>query len=115
MVRIIAQMIDVDTEEVLWSDTYVRDLTSMLKLHSEVAQAIVNEVSVLASPAELEQLKAAPLVNADSYEDLLKGRHILKFFVNGGPNNCFAKSFDLIDSQVASTLLAHWFSNPRPF
>ncbi len=77
MVRIIAQMIDVNTDEVLWSDTYVRDLTSILKLHSEVAQAIVSSVSVLASPAELEQLKAAPLVNADSYENLLKGLYHL--------------------------------------
>lgn len=77
LVRITVQMVDVTTGEILWSDSYLRDLSSILKLHSEVAQAIVDEVSVLATPLELERLKAAPLVNADSYEDLLKGLYHL--------------------------------------
>lgn len=73
MVRITAQMIDARTEELLWVDTYDRDITSILKLHSEVAQAIVNEVSVIATPVELEKLQNAPLVNVEAYDNLLKG------------------------------------------
>jgi len=38
-----------------------------------------------------------------------------KYFVNGEPNNCFAKSVDLIDSQVASGPLVLWFSNTHPY
>lgn len=73
IVRISAQMIDVSTEELLWSDSYDRDITSILKLHSTVAQAIVNEIQVILTANEVARLEQAPEVNANAYESLLKG------------------------------------------
>ena len=76
-VRVNAQMVDVETEEILWVDTYDRDIISILKLHSEVAQAIVNEIQILVTPDEIELLKDAPEVDPDVYETVLKGLYHL--------------------------------------
>lgn len=76
-VRITAQMIDAQTEEILWIETYDRDITSILQLHSEVAQAIVDEIQILVTPDEIERLKQAPKVAADAYDSLLKGLYHL--------------------------------------
>jgi TolB-like protein/class 3 adenylate cyclase len=77
MVRISAQLIDVSTEELLWTDSYDRDITSILKLHSEVAQAIVSEVKVAVTAEEVTRLRQAPEINANAYESLLKGYYHL--------------------------------------
>jgi hypothetical protein len=48
-----------------------------LKLHSEVAQAIVNEVKVVVTTEEFARLKQAPEINAIAYESQLNGYYHL--------------------------------------
>src|SRR5260370_31616274 len=45
-VRITAELIDARTDHHIWAHTYVRDLTSVLALQGEVAQAIADEISI---------------------------------------------------------------------
>ena len=73
-VRITAQLIDAASDTHLWADSYDRDMTNILSLQREVAQAIVREVEVAVTPEEQERLAEASPVDPEAYEAYLKGR-----------------------------------------
>jgi TolB-like protein len=72
-VRITAQLIDARTDRHLWAHTYVRDLTSVLALQGEVAQAIADEVSINVTPQEQTRLARARPVNIEAQDLYLQG------------------------------------------
>jgi TolB-like protein/Flp pilus assembly protein TadD len=51
-VRISAQLIDAKTDRPIWAHEYVRDMTSVLALQGEVAQAVADEVRINMTPQE---------------------------------------------------------------
>jgi len=78
-VRVTAQLIEATTESNLWADRYERNLTSILALQSEVAQAIAREIQVTLTPGEEILLTRARQVNPEAYEAYLKGQfHVYK-------------------------------------
>jgi TolB-like protein/Flp pilus assembly protein TadD/predicted Ser/Thr protein kinase len=76
-VRITAQLIQARTDQYLWAETYERDLVDVLKLQSEVAQAIAQQLRIQLTPQQQARLGAAQGVNPGAYEDYLKGRFLL--------------------------------------
>ena len=73
-VRISVQLIAAE-DRTLWSQRYERDLTDILTLQSEVAQAIAAEIKVQLTPEERSRLaQAAPIVPA-AHVAFLKGRY----------------------------------------
>jgi TolB-like protein len=72
-VRITAQLIDARTDRHIWARTYVRDLTSVLALQGEVAQAIADEVSIHVTPQEQARLSRARPVNTEAQDLYLQG------------------------------------------
>ena len=73
-VRITAQLIDPETNQALWADSYERDLQDVLLLQGEVAQAIASEIQVALTPLETTRLASARPVNPEAHEAYLKGR-----------------------------------------
>jgi eukaryotic-like serine/threonine-protein kinase len=73
--RVVAQLIQVDPERNLWSDKFDRELTDVLYLTSEVAQAIARQIRIAVTPHEQAQLVRARPVNAKAYELYVLGRH----------------------------------------
>jgi serine/threonine protein kinase/Tfp pilus assembly protein PilF len=73
-IRIVAQLIQARTDQHLWAETYERDLGDVLKLQSEVAQAIAQQVRIQLTPEQQARLHSAPAVNPRAYEAYLKGR-----------------------------------------
>jgi TolB-like protein/Tfp pilus assembly protein PilF len=73
-VRITAQLIQTRTDQHLWAEEYERDLGDALKLQSEVAQAIAQQLRVQLTPQQQARLRSAPVVNPQAYEAYLKGR-----------------------------------------
>jgi TolB-like protein/Tfp pilus assembly protein PilF len=73
-VRVTAQLIDVETDQALWAETYERDFQDLLVLQSEVAQAVAREIEVAVSPEESSLLASARPVNPEAHEAYLKGR-----------------------------------------
>jgi TolB-like protein/Tfp pilus assembly protein PilF len=55
-VRISVQLIDARTDRPIWAHTYVRDMTSVLALQGEVAQAIAEEIRTNVTPEEHARL-----------------------------------------------------------
>jgi eukaryotic-like serine/threonine-protein kinase len=76
-VRITAELIQAHTDQHLWAETYERDLGDVLRLQSEVAQAIAQQVRVQLTPQLQARLRSAPGVNPEAYEAYLKGRFYL--------------------------------------
>jgi serine/threonine protein kinase len=74
-VRISAQLTQANPEKNLWAKSYERDLSDVLALQKEVAQAIAEEVQIKLSPQEASRLRAARAVKPDAYDAYLKGRY----------------------------------------
>lgn len=79
-VGITAQLIVAATDENLWAERYERDLTSILKLQGEIAQAIAAEIQFALTPQERSLLAAGPEIDPAAHEAYLKGTfHLQKF------------------------------------
>jgi TolB-like protein/DNA-binding winged helix-turn-helix (wHTH) protein/Flp pilus assembly protein TadD len=76
-VRITAQLLQGSTDQHLWAETYERDLGDVLKLQSQVAQAIVLQVRAQLTPQQQARFRSAGSVNPDAYEAYLRGRYYL--------------------------------------
>ena len=74
-VRIAAQLVQAAPERHLWAESYERDLSDILALQGEVAQAIAREIKVAVTPAEETRLASAHPVNPEAYQAYLKGRY----------------------------------------
>ncbi len=73
-VRITAQLIRAATDEHLWGESYDRDMRDVLRLHSEVARTIAQEINVKLNPQEEARLAATRVVNPVVHEAYLRGR-----------------------------------------
>jgi TolB-like protein/Tfp pilus assembly protein PilF len=73
-VRITAQLVHGPTDQHLWAKHYERDLTDILLLQAEVAQAIADEIQVKLTPQEQARLASGRLVKPKAYEAYLRGR-----------------------------------------
>jgi TolB-like protein len=74
-VRVTAQLIHAETDANIWSREYERDLTDVLKLQSDVAQAVANEIRIQVTPEERNRLASARTINPEAHEAYLLGRH----------------------------------------
>lgn len=79
-VRITAQLIHAQSDQNVWAETYERDLGDVLRLQSEVAQTIAQQVRVQLTPQQKAQLNSAPRVDPAAYDAFLQGR---SYFVWG--------------------------------
>jgi TolB-like protein/Flp pilus assembly protein TadD len=78
-VRITAQLIDARTDQHIWARNYVRDLTTVLALQGEVAQAIADEISINVTPREQARLSRSLTVGTEAQDLYLLGLHFLNF------------------------------------
>jgi tetratricopeptide (TPR) repeat protein len=67
-------LIEAATERNLWADRYERNLTSILALQGEVAQAIARQIQVTLTPTEENLLTRTRQVHPEAYEAYLKGQ-----------------------------------------
>jgi serine/threonine protein kinase/tetratricopeptide (TPR) repeat protein len=72
-VRITTQLLEARTDRHVWADTYDRDLVDVLRLQSEVAEAVAQQVRIQLTPEQRARFRSAPTVNPKAYEAYLKG------------------------------------------
>src|SRR4029077_2338443 len=73
-VRITAQLIHAASDQHLWADSYERDLSDVLKLQTEVAQAIAYEVRTKTTKQDETRLSHHKSVNPEAHDSYLKAR-----------------------------------------
>jgi TolB-like protein/DNA-binding winged helix-turn-helix (wHTH) protein/Tfp pilus assembly protein PilF len=81
-VRVTAQLIRAATDTHIWANNYERDLTDVLKLQSDVARAVADEIRIQVTAEERERLASARSVDPQAHEAYLLGRY---YFSKGNP------------------------------
>lgn len=74
-VRIAVRLIEGETEQHVWSETYERDMRDVLALQSEVAGDVSREIRVKMTATEKSRLAQSRSVDPGAYQDYLRGRH----------------------------------------
>ena len=69
-----AQLLEGPPTRHLWAETYDRDRGDILKLQSEVADAIAQQVRAQITPAQRAQLRRAHTVDPAAYDSYVRGR-----------------------------------------
>jgi len=74
-VRINVQLIDADSDEHLWAETYDRELTAenIFAIQSDIARVIAQALQKVLTPAEHSRVNAVPTTNFLAYEEFLRG------------------------------------------
>lgn len=73
-IRIVAQLIDAESEGHLWAETYDKELTQIFAIQSDVAQRIAAALKTKLSPSEKEKIEKKQTENTEAYQLCLKGR-----------------------------------------
>jgi TolB-like protein/DNA-binding winged helix-turn-helix (wHTH) protein/Tfp pilus assembly protein PilF len=76
-VRITAQLLHAPMDRHLWAETYERDLGDVLRLQSDVAQAIAQQVRAELTAQQQVRFRSVRPVNPEAYEPYLRGRYYL--------------------------------------
>jgi non-specific serine/threonine protein kinase len=72
--RISAQLVDVATDSLLWSERYDRELADVFEVQDEIARKIAEALRITLSPQEQEAIAAKPTENLQAYDFYLKGK-----------------------------------------
>jgi eukaryotic-like serine/threonine-protein kinase len=72
--RVTAQLLDVLSGEILWSDRIDAESSDILALQDKIAQRILEGLKLELSPHEQEKLGRRLTDNVEAYEEYLKGR-----------------------------------------
>ncbi|MFL5584431.1 MAG: tetratricopeptide repeat protein [Gemmatimonadaceae bacterium] len=73
-VRIVAKLIDVQTDKHLWVETYDRQLTDIFSIQTDVALQIAAALKAELSPEEQTRVRKEPTGDLQAYKLFLKGR-----------------------------------------
>ena len=79
--RVTAQLIDVNSGELLWSDRIDTAASDIIVLQDTIAQRIVEGLRVELSPAEQVGIGKATTQNPAAYEQYLRGRDLFARFI----------------------------------
>lgn len=71
-VRIRTELVRPGTDQVLWAESYNRDVDDVLLLEGEVSQAIAHEVGIKLTPQVQRRLERKPTPNAEAHEAYLR-------------------------------------------
>ena len=75
--KVTAQLLDVKTEKVLWSDTIDLKYEKLLTVQDRIAEQIIDALQLELSVTEQEQIKTDAPHNALAYECYLRSRYML--------------------------------------
>jgi len=105
-VRITAQLIDVESDSHLWSDTYDRELDDIFSIQKEIATNIVAELTQTLNAGEAVAASVKPpTTDVAAYEIYLQGRYLLA--LRGSENleeaaRLFEQAVEIDDSFAAA-------------
>jgi TolB-like protein/DNA-binding winged helix-turn-helix (wHTH) protein/Tfp pilus assembly protein PilF len=95
-VRITTNLVQAKPERHLWAESYDRELSDILKLQSEVTQAIANHIKTQLTPAEQSRLAKRPTSNVEAQQAYLMGR----YFWNKRTEEGLQKSLEYFQQAV---------------
>ncbi len=79
--RVNAQLLDVRTGEIIWSDRVDASADDVIAVQDEITQRIVDGLRIELSPDEQAGLAQPKTVNAEAYDEFLRGRDRFARFI----------------------------------
>jgi len=79
-VRVTAQLVRVEDQANVWTDSFERELRDVMDVQSDVTQAIARQVQVKLTPQESARLAQARPLNPEAHEAYLKGLYFWNKF-----------------------------------
>ncbi len=95
--RIDVHLIDVSTQEHLWSEEYDRELKDIFAVQTDIALKVANELRVQLIPIEKQQIEKMGTDNPDAYRMYLLGR----FHLNKRNEKSIFKSLDYFQNAIS--------------
>ncbi|HUQ98307.1 MAG TPA: protein kinase [Gemmatimonadaceae bacterium] len=74
-VRIVAQLIQADSDEHVWAETWDRDIADIFAIQTEVAEHIARTLHARLTPTERSRIAEKPTESLEAYNLYLLGRH----------------------------------------
>jgi TolB-like protein/Flp pilus assembly protein TadD len=98
-VNINAQLIDGDSDDHLWAETYNRALSvsGVFTIQKELAQKITESLSATLLPQEVAAIEAPPTENLEAYNSFLRGH---TFFQSGPRSSDFDAAIEMYERAV---------------
>ena len=96
-VRIVAQLIDGESDDHIWVDTYDRELTDIFEIQTDVALRIAAALQAELSPDERARIRRRPTHDMEAYQLYLQGRQCLFRYTA----EAFRDSISLYEQAIA--------------
>jgi TolB-like protein/Tfp pilus assembly protein PilF len=96
-VRIVAKLIDVETDQHLWAETYDRQLTDIFAIQTDVALQIAAALKAELTRDERTRVRREPTRDLQAYQLFLHGR---EWFIKYTPD-AFTRAIDYFERAVA--------------
>ncbi len=87
-VRVRTELVRPSTNEVLWAESYNRDVDDVLRLEGEVSQAIAHEVGITLTPQTQHRLEHRGTGNSAAHDAYLRARYFLDKDDKEGATKC---------------------------
>jgi len=91
------ELIDAQTENVIWSDKYERKHTDLVSLQNEIARDVSSKLKLKLSGAEQQKLAKSYTTDSEAYRLYLQGR----FYLNKRVGNEFDKAEGYFQQAIA--------------
>jgi TolB-like protein/Tfp pilus assembly protein PilF len=101
-VRITAQLIDVETDSHLWSETYDRQLDDIFEIQDEIAAAVVDALRVRLLSGEGPISDSSRVVATDIYDLYLRGRHLYNLGKDIGDVELIRQAIAIFEAALAA-------------
>jgi serine/threonine-protein kinase len=105
-VRIVAQLIDAETDRHRWSETYDRDLTDIFAIQTDVAVQIAGALEAELTHDERSRLNKEPTDDLQAYQLYLQAKHCLTRWTQVSSNQAL-KHLDEAVKRDSGFALAH--------
>lgn len=105
-IRVNAQLVVASSDEHLWAATFERQEKDVLRLESEITQAITKEIRVRILPEEQRRIQLAHAMKPEAYDAYIKGR----FFISRWTQASWEKATSYFHEAVSrdpGSALAH--------
>src|SRR6185295_2828576 len=83
-VRVVAQLIDAESDRHLWAETYDRELTDIFAIQSDVALQIAGALEAELTQEERKRIRKEPTDDVQAYQLFLLGRRCLTRWTQEG-------------------------------
>jgi TolB-like protein len=95
-VRVNVTLVDAETEQPLWTESFTREFDGLISMQNEVASAVAREVKVQLTPDEERQLALTDGPDSATYEAYLKGM----FQLHKGSRRGYRRAIEIFTEGV---------------